>query len=168
MVSCPNNPPRLLSPRPTLGPGLRGVTKQSASSRFASTKNKKAQRALCTIFEDSALSASSPLFTMKAPWSPGGRTSRRNNLAMHPTLGRLRLQELLDAPKTRKATPIKERQLTLCAAFGRQRMHGDLDALADELGTCQLQSVLKPAAPQPHSQANGALELQPLVLMQDD
>ncbi|GLC70041.1 hypothetical protein PLESTF_000916500 [Pleodorina starrii] len=165
----------MLSPRPSLGSGLRGVAKHATTSRFATGKSKKAQRALCTVFEESVVT-SSPLFAIKAAWlqSPNGRTSRRTNAMVHPALGRLRLQEFRDTPKVRKATPIKDRQLTLRAAFGRHRMQGDLDALADELGTCQLQSALKAAGPahaqhnQQHTQPPGALELKPLALMQDD
>ncbi len=90
------------------------------------------------------------------------RTTSREELPATPALQ--------DTPTVRKATPIKERPLALLA-FGRHRTQNDLDALVDELGTCQLQSALKGAPPtlsQPLSQAAGALELQPLALMHDD
>ncbi|GIL80609.1 hypothetical protein Vretifemale_9782 [Volvox reticuliferus] len=173
MVSCPNNPSRMMSPGPTLGASLRGVTKRPAKQLFATTKPKKAQRALCTIFEESALTASSPLFGIKAAWlkqSPSGRASRRNNIPMHPALERLRVQEMRETPTARKATPIKDRQTALRAAYGRHRIQNELDALTDELGTCQLQTALKPAGPHMHvhSQAPGVSDLQPLAPMQDD
>ncbi|GFR44811.1 hypothetical protein Agub_g6147 [Astrephomene gubernaculifera] len=166
MVSCPGTSSIMLSPRPSKAGGLRGVSKLSGYQPAA--KAKKVQRALCTIFEENAL-GSSPFYPIKG-WlaSPGAQPQQSNN-AINPALGRVRMQEYRDTPALRKATPVKDKRMAMRARFGRHRLQGDLDALADELGTCQLKSALKPAPPQ-HGLVHGLSRVEPLTMSmaQDD
>ncbi|KXZ43284.1 hypothetical protein GPECTOR_95g673 [Gonium pectorale] len=142
MVSCPASASRALSPRSAAGNvALRGVTKHSQSTAgvHGNAKAKKVQRALCTIFEENA-QHSSPYYAVKS-WLQGGGRHRGHHAVHHPALGRLRLQEHRETPTRRKATPIKERPALVRSRFGRCRLQGELDALADELLTsCQLAS----------------------------
>ncbi|KAG2486400.1 hypothetical protein HYH03_014977 [Edaphochlamys debaryana] len=111
--------------------GVRGVSK----SRFAPARGKKVARALCTVFEDTT---PSPFFSVK-PWllSPSSRPTRRNGVTL-PALARCLALDSRDTPSGRRATPIKDAGAALRAAHGRHRMQGELDALAEELGTVQL------------------------------
>ncbi|PNH01950.1 hypothetical protein TSOC_012109 [Tetrabaena socialis] len=163
MVSCPGVALQVLSPRPPTTGGLRGIAKHvAATSRFPDAKAKKVQRALCFDYQQSP---SSSFFL--------ARHARRIGV-MHPALSRLRAQDSRDTPKMRQATPIKDKQLSMYAAYGRHSVQGDLDSLADELGTCQLQSALKAAAAQRHqagaapapmlADGLGACQLQPAVV----
>ncbi|KAG2424100.1 hypothetical protein HXX76_014775 [Chlamydomonas incerta] len=149
MVSCQNNK-TLTSPRSALKgavlPAGRGVVKHSA----ANSKAKKVQRALETVFEETA-GHSPSFFSMRGvlaspPRADGVRKLQRRPGALLPAFGRLRAQEGRDMPAQRKATPIKDAAAGLRVGWGRHRLGARcaVDDLAAELGaTCQLRSALK-------------------------